>query len=292
MSRVLSWWRHKAEWWVTLPSLLWLGLFFLVPSLLMVGVAFKPADPYGGIGDGWTLNTVRELNNAAYPLILWRTLWLSLAATTVTLLFALPMAYWMARLPVRWRNLVLLLVILPFWTNFLIRVFAWKSLLHPEGPFKKALAAVGLVSPDALLLYNVWAVLVVLIYTSLPFAILPLYAAAEKFDFSLLDAARDLGAGAWRSFMVVFIPGVGKGLLTAILMVLIPAMGAYAIPDIVGGVSGEMIGNKIAQRVFSDRNLPHAAALALLLAVLVLVPLAAMLWFQRGQSSRTKEVRP
>jgi spermidine/putrescine transport system permease protein len=186
----------------------------------------------------------------------------------------------MARVPLKWRQILLLLIIVPFWTNFLVRVFAWKELLHPEGMIKHGLLALGLVGPDTQLLYNEGAVLLVLVYTHLPFAVLPIYAAAEKFDFRLMEAARDLGATALRAFWNVFIPGIRRGLLTAVLVVFIPALGSYVIPDIMGGASSEMIGNKIAQRALSDRNLPHASGLSALLTLAVLGPMMFALLLQ------------
>jgi spermidine/putrescine transport system permease protein len=238
---------------------------------------FRPANLYGGIDAGWTLDTLRTLSNPNYPAIVWRTIRLSVAATAICLLLAVPCGYAIARSAPRLRGILLMLVIVPFWTNFLIRVFAWKVVLHPEGPVKNLLLTFGLIAPDALLLYNEWAVLLVMIYTYLPFAILPIYAAAEKFDFNLLEAARDLGAGQMRAFLRIFVPGISRGLATALLMVLIPALGSYVIPDIMGGPTSEMIGNKIAQRVFSDRNLPQASALTALLTLSVLLPMALML---------------
>lgn len=276
---------RKSGWWLTLPSLLWLGVFFVIPTLLIFTVAFRQPDFQGNVGTGWSMEAVRHLADTHYLQILWRTLWLAVSATVVTLLLALPVAYWLARLTAGWKSVMLLLVILPFWTNFLIRIFAWKTLLHPEGWIQKSLAWLGVIEPDGLLLYTPGAVLVVLIYTSLPFAILPLYAASEKFDFQLLDAARDLGASAWGAFIKVFLPGIQRGIVVALLMVLIPAIGAYAIPDIVGGVNSEMIGNKIAQRIFTDRNLPQASALAGALALLVLLPLLAGAWWSRRRRS-------
>ena len=128
-----------------------------------------------------------------------------------------------------------------------------------------------------------------MVYTFLPFAILPIYAAAEKFDFRLLEAARDLGAGPLRAFVEVFLPGIQSGLLTAFLVVFIPALGSYVIPDLVGGPGGEMLGNKIAQRVFVDRNLPHASALSALLIGAVLLPMAAVLALQ-SQKRRAEAI--
>jgi len=271
----------RTEWLVSLPTLAWLTLFVVIPTLLVFVIAFRPANPYGGIGRGWTLDTIRALATPSYLLIAWRTLWISLLTTAICLLLALPAGYTIARAPERWRNRLLLLVIIPFWTSFLVRVFAWRSLLHPEGPLKKALEALGLVGPEATLLYHPAAVVLVMVYTFLPFTILPIYAAAEKFDFRLVEAARDLGARPFQSFRKVFLPGIRRGLVTAVLVVFIPALGSYVIPDLVGGPSGEMIGNKIAQRVFSDRNLPHASALSAVLVLAVLAPLIAILVLQR-----------
>jgi spermidine/putrescine transport system permease protein len=274
--------RHPglAEWLVTLPSLGWLLLLFLLPTLLIFAMALKPPDPFGGIGAGWTLSSLGSLKNPNYPAVVFRTLWLSVVTTMASILLATPAGYCIARAPRKIRQGLLLLVIVPFWTSFLIRIFAWKTLLHPEGSLKRALSALGLSEPGTSLLYNQEAVLLVMIYTFLPFAILPIYAAAEKFDFRLIEAARDLGALPFQAFVSVFLPGIRRGLLTATLVIFIPALGSYVIPDLVGGPGGEMVGNKIAQRVFVDRNLPHASALSSLLVLAVLLPMAAVLTLQ------------
>lgn len=278
---------------ITAPSFLWLTALFCIPTLIVFAMTFKPADLYGGLGPGWTLQTLRHLANPNYPAIIWRTVWLSAAATAVSLLLSVPMAYYIARASVRLRNLLLLLTIVPFWTSFLIRIFAWKVLLHPEGFIKQALVWLHLIRPDTSLLYNPEAVLVVMVYTYLPFAILPIYAAAEKFDFHLLEAAMDLGATRFKAFVKVFLPGIRRGILTAFLMVFIPSLGSYVIPDVVGGPSSEMIGNKIAQRVFVDRNLPHASGLSAFLTLAVLAPLGIVLLVQKrtsGQPPTMQEV--
>ena len=269
------------EWLITAPSLTWLVLLFVIPTLILFIITFKPSDPYGGIGAGWTLDTLRSLRNPNYPSIIWRTVWLSMATTVLCIVLAVPTGYFMACLSKQWQQRLLLLVIIPFWTCFLIRIFAWKVLLHPEGPLKRALVFLHLASPDTSLLYNAGAILLVMVYTYLPFAILPIYAAAEKFDFRLIEAARDLGAHQLRAFFSIFLPGIRRGLLTAILVVFIPALGSYVIPDIVGGPHSEMIGNKIAQRTFVDRNLPHASGLSAFLTLAVLAPLLAVLILQK-----------
>jgi spermidine/putrescine transport system permease protein len=205
--------------------------------------------------------------------LLWRTLWISALTTAVCLLLALPVAWFLSRVRREWRSRLLLLVIVPFWTNFLIRVFAWNQILHSEGMLARGLRTIGLLGENDSLLFNPGAVIVVSVYTYLPFAILPLYSAAEKFDFGLLDAARDLGATAFRSFWSVFLPGIRKGITTALVIVFVPMLGSYVVPDLVGGTDGQMIGNKIAQRNFSDRNLPSASAMSAILTLAVLAPL-------------------
>ena len=273
--------RRVLEWVVSLPSLLWLILFFAVPTLLVFGIALKPANPFGGIGRGWTLDNLRAVATPAHLTIALRTLWISLLSAGLCLVLAVPTGYFLARVSARWKGLLVMLIVVPFWTSFLVRVFAWKSILHPDGPVKKLLVLVGLADPSTPLLYNSAAVVLVTVYAYLPFTILPVYAAAEKFDFQLLEAARDLGAGRLLAFRRVFLPGIRAGLLTGFLFVFIPALGSYVIPDLVGGTNGEMLGNRIAQRVFVDRNLPQAGGLAVVLVLAVLVPLAAVLALER-----------
>ncbi|QIF01680.1 ABC transporter permease [Roseimicrobium sp. ORNL1] len=247
---------------LTLPSFGWMLVCFFIPALIVLYLSFKPADSLGGVGEGWTLDHWRAVGEEQYRPILWRTLWLSTATSCICVLLAVPCSLVLARLQGAWRHVLLLLVVIPFWTNFLIRIFAWKSLLHPEGFLSNLLRSAGLLGEDSQLLYNSGAVLLVMVYTQLPFAILPLYAAAEKFDFGLLEAARDLGASATRAIWSVFVPGVSRGIATAFLATFVCTLGMYVVPDIVGGTDTEMLGNRIAQRVRTDRNLPLAAALS------------------------------
>lgn len=279
------------EWLITFPALSWLVILFFIPTLMVFGITFKPTDPYGGIGSGWTLETLRNLGYPNYPSLIWRTIWLSTATTIICIVLAIPTGYFIARADKRWRRVLLLLVIVPFWTSFLIRIFAWKILLHPEGFIKQVLVTLYFVDSDTSLLYNPGAVLLVSVYTFLPFSILPIYAAAEKFDFRLIEAARDLGAHQLQAFFRIFLPGIRRGLLTGVLVVLIPALGSYVIPDIVGGPSGEMLGNKIAQRVFVDRNLPHASGLSAFLILAVLLPMLAVLFLQKKRERVTPIIK-
>lgn len=268
------------------PSVLWLTVFFVIPTLLVAAISFHSAAPDGGIGKEWTLATWRTISNPNYPAIIWRTLWISAATTAGCVLLALPCAFAIARMHKKWRAVMAGLIMLPFWTSFVVRVFAWRLLLHPEGFLKHVLMALGLAEANSQLLYNSGAILLVSIYSFLPFAIMPIYAAAEKFDFSLLEAARDLGAKSLLAFRKIFIPGIRRGLISATLMVFIPSVGSYVIPDLVGGKNSELIGNKIYQRTFPDRNLPHASALSAIMGFGVLVPLALVAWLLKRQDAR------
>lgn len=268
------------EWMISFPSLSWLAIFFLIPTLGIFVIAFKPPQLDGGIGSGWTLRTILSMSDPNYPSIIWRTIWLTFVGTAICLLLAIPTAYYLARASKQWRNYLLMLVIVPFWTNFLIRIFAWQVVLHRDGILKQILVCLHFVDEDTSLLCNSGAILLVIVYSYLPFAILPIYAAAEKFDYSLFEAALDLGANRFQAFMKIFLPNIKVGLISATLMVFIPALGSYIIPQLVGGASDQMIGNKIVDRVFVDRNLPHASALSAILTFVILVPMLFILSYQ------------
>ncbi|MBS0635317.1 MAG: ABC transporter permease [Verrucomicrobia bacterium] len=253
----------------------WLVLFFLIPTVLVFAYAFKAEASF------------LSLFWQEYGVIFWRTIWLSLVTTFVCLSLSLPLGYFLARASTRLQKLFLLLVIMPFWSSFLVRIFAWKTLLHPEGILRKTLTFLHIIDADTFLLYNLGTVLVVMIYSYLPFAILPIYAQSVKFNYTLIEAARDLGASESYAFFKIFVPGIRRGILTAAVLVFIPAIGAYVIPDVVGGTSSEMIGNKISQRIFIDRNLPQASALSSILCLVVLVPIAISAYLHsRGERQK------
>lgn len=260
--------RSTAQTLLTAPSFLWMLLLFAWPATHLFLMAFRPADVTGGVGEGWTLDAWRVFAEQGYLDAIWRTLWITAISTLGCILVALPVAWRICRASPRWRHWLLLAVILPFWTSFLVRVFAWRVLMASNGPLTAALKSAGLIGEDTSLLYNPTAVILVIIYTELPLAVLPIYAAMEKFDPALLDAAYDLGATRVQAFFKVVLPSVKRGLIAAALMVGIPGLGCYVVPELVGGVDAEMLGSKIGQRLFSDRNLPQAAALASALALM------------------------
>ena len=307
---------RRTEWAVTAPSFLWLLLFFLIPALIVLAFTFHARSANGGVGE-WSLSTWRELVDPDYPTIVWNTIRISLEVTFWSIVLALPCAYAIARIKSKYRPLVAGAIMLPFWTSFVVRVFAWKTMLHPDGflqsfyvgwlqmrawlfnwsplALQKVLLAVGLASPDAVdvtratILDSELAVVIVSVYSFLPFAIMPIYAAAEKFDFSLLEAARDLGARSFYAFRKIFIPGIRQGIVSAILMVFIPAIGSYVIPQMLGGTNCVLIGNKIFMRAMQNRNMPHASALATLMALSVLVPMICVVLWRKRQAIRDKK---
>lgn len=304
---------RKAEWLVTMPSFLWLAIFFAVPAAIVVSFAFHAHDSFGGVG-AWSLSTWRELADPNYPAIAWMTVKVSFEITLWSVILAIPSAYAIARMNSRWRYAVAGAVMLPFWTSFIVRVFAWKTMLHPDGwlqacyfallrtrewffgwlpeALQQALIAIGFASAEPLsptsstLIDSEAAVVLVSVYTFLPFAIMPIFSAAEKFDFSLLEAARDLGARNFYAFRKIFLPGIKHGIVSAVLMVFISAIGSYVIPQMLGGTDCVLIGNKIFMRAIHNRNIPHAAALATLMALAVIVPIMLATWWHHRHDLR------
>ena len=306
---------RKAEWFVTAPSFLWLALFFAIPAVIVLAFTFHDHTPNGGVG-AWSLATWRELVNPDYPAIVWNTLRVSFEVTVWSILLALPCAYAIARLPKKWRAIVAGSIMLPFWTSFVGRVFAWKTMLHPDGWLQACYytylqvkdwlfdwlpafaqnflvwanfaSSAPLDPASSTILDSEAAVVLVSVYSFLPFAIMPIYTAAEKFDFALLEAARDLGANNFYAFRKIFIPGIRQGIVSAILMVFIPAIGSYVIPQMLGGTNCVLIGNKIFMRAMMNRNIPHASALAVVMALAVLVPMGVAMYWKKRQELRDR----
>jgi len=256
------------------PQALWLTVFFAAPLAIIVAYSFMKRDLYGGVLPIASLDAYRALANPTLLAIAWRTLWVSLVATVFTILIALPCGYSIARSGNQ--AMRLFLVIVPFWTNFLIRIYAWIAILGNEGFLNDLLKAVGIASDSVQFLYNQGAVVLVLVYMYLPYAILPLFSTIDKFDFTLLEAARDLGASRMQALRKVLMPNIRGGLVTAVLFTFIPIFGAYAVPLLVGGKDSYMLGNVIADQVTKTRNWPLASSISM--GVTVLAGLAAVIF--------------
>ncbi|MDR1899544.1 MAG: ABC transporter permease [Treponema sp.] len=269
------------------PMAVWFTVFFIAPLLIIILYSFLKKGLYGGVVMEFSLNAYRSLGNPSLITIIVRTIIASLLATLITILIALPCGYFMAKS--KRQTILLLLIIIPFWTNFLIRVFAWMNILGNNGFLNEFLARLGLIRENIHFLYNQKVVILVLVYMYLPYAILPLYATIDKFDFSLLEAARDLGATKPVSVIRVLLPNIRSGIYTAVLFTFIPIFGAYAVPLLVGGKDSYMLGNVIADRLTKSRDWPLASAISLVLTLVTTVGVILMMGLQRRDTSRTQD---
>jgi spermidine/putrescine transport system permease protein len=256
------------------PQALWLTIFFAAPLAIIVAYSFMKRDLYGGVLPVASLEAYKALANPTLLTVAWRTLWVSVLATVFTIMIALPCGYSIARSGNQ--AMRLFLVIVPFWTNFIIRVYAWIAILGNEGFINDVLRALGLTTDSVQFLYNQGAVILVLVYMYLPYAILPLFSTIDKFDFTLLEAARDLGASRMQALRKILLPNIRGGLVTAVLFTFIPMFGAYAVPLLVGGKDSYMLGNVIADQVTKTRNWPLASAISM--GVTVLTGIAAIVF--------------
>jgi spermidine/putrescine transport system permease protein len=258
-----------------LPSLLLLAALYYLPQLLMLGVSLGRRTAHGGVGPPLSLASYARALEPLYLGILARSVALAAVTTLVCLLLGYPVAYWLARrAPPRWRGLLVALVILPFWTSFLVRMYAWVVLLRSEGVLNLVLAALGL--PALELLYNDFAVLLGQLYGELPFMIVPLYVSLERLEQSQLEAAADLGADARRTFTGVVLPQTLPGIAAGCVLVFIPSLGAYLAPDLLGGGKTAYVGNLIQAQFATARDAPFGAALSFVLSVLVLALLVLL----------------
>lgn len=250
-----------------------LPFFFVAPLAIIILYSFLKKGLYGGVVRQFSVEAYRQLLNPAYGIVLIRTLWISLISTVITILIALPCGYAMAKSGKQ--TLFLLLVIVPFWTNSLIRIFAWMSILGNDGLLNTILMQLNITKDFVQFLYNKNAVVLVSVYMYLPYAILPIFTSVDRFDFSLLEAARDLGATKPGSMLRVLLPNIKSGIVTAIIFTFIPIFGAYTVPLLVGGKDSYMIGNIIVDQVNKTRNWPLAAAFSMIITV---ISTLAVLW--------------
>jgi spermidine/putrescine transport system permease protein len=264
------------------PMGVWFTIFFVAPLAIIILYSFLKKGLYGGVIKEFSLTAYKQIFDPAYGMILIRTIWISVIATFITILLALPCGYAMARS--KNQTFFLFLVIIPFWTNSLVRIFAWMSILGNDGVINSILLQMGLIKEHAQLLYNQKAVILVSVYMYLPYAILPIFTAIDRFDFSLLEAARDLGATKPASMFKVLMPNIKSGVVTAIIFTIIPIFGAYTVPLLVGGKDSYMIGNIIVDQVNKTRNWPLAAAFSMIITV---VSTFGVLWMMSTNKKET-----
>ena len=280
------------RWLVSGPPVLYLLVFFAAPALIMVLASFRTPGDFGGLApliDNGRLDLnldsyARFFTESVYAQIFVKSVWYALLTTLFCLLLAYPLAALIARSGKKHRDLLLLLVILPFWSNFLIRIYAWMIILGPNAALARTVnGLLGWFGHEPVpLLFSSFAVLICLVYVHLPFMVLPLYANLEKHDRALLDAAQDLGAGAWQRFWRITFPLSLPGVYAGAALVFIPALGIFAIPDILGGPEDSLIGNVIKQQFLETRDWPFGSVLSIVLTVAALLLAGAAAWIGRG----------
>lgn len=284
---------------VIIVPYIWLAVFFLIPFLIVVKISFStpetampPYSPTFAFSDGlagW-LEKAKEFTFDNY---LWLTedalyrnayllsVWISFTATCMTLLIGYPLAYGMARAPQSLRPILLMLVILPFWTSFLIRVYAWIGILKPEGLLNQLLMSMGVIDQPLIIMGTNTAIYIGIVYSYLPFMVLPIYATLEKMDGSLIEAAQDLGCTAISAFWKITLPLSIPGIIAGFMLVFIPAVGEFVIPDLLGGSKTLMIGKTLWSEFFANRDWAVSSAVAVVLLLILVVPIA---WFQNYQA--------
>lgn len=298
LSAMLKRWQLGRRAVIALP-LVWLTLFFLLPFVLVLKISLSEAaiavPPYGALAEyvDQTLTIALNLGNylflasdSLYVAAYWGSLKTAFIATLVCLLIGYPMAYAMARTSARWQMILLLLVMLPSWTSFLIRIYAWMGILGNSGLLNNLLLGLGLIDAPLRMMNTQFAVIIGIVYAYLPFMVLPLYAHLTRLDNALLEAASDLGSRKLNTFIKVTLPLSMGGIIAGSMLVFIPAVGEFVIPELMGGPDTLMIGKVLWQEFFNNRDWPVASALAMVMLLLLLIPIV---WFHRYQSREFNE---
>jgi spermidine/putrescine transport system permease protein len=263
------------------PAIFWLILFFVLPLLIVFIVSFSKRSLLGVVEYNFNIeNYIRVFTTPIYLTILWRSLWLAIINTILSLLLAYPFAFFIARQTPKWQTLLIFLVMVPFWTNFLIRTYALIFILRDTGLINNMLIAFGVIDQPLTIMFTQGAVILGLLYGYLPFAVLPLYASIEQLDFSYVQAAQDLGANSFYVFVRIILPLTMPGVVAAAIITFIPTLGAYVTPDLMGGGNTFLIGNLLQQQFMTVRDWPFGSALGFILMLMVLA--ATMIYFRSG----------
>jgi spermidine/putrescine transport system permease protein len=266
---------------LALPAFGWFALFLAAPLLIVLVYSFAARGTYGGVEFRFSWANYARMFDPIYISILWKSLSLALLTSVSCLLIGYPMAYVIARSPRKIRSLLLILVVIPFWTNFVIRTYALRVILSENGLINTWAVHVGLLSKPFVFVGSDFAIWFGMVTNYLPFMVLPLFVAIEKFDFTLLEAARDLGAPKWRQLTGVLLPLTRQGIFTGLVFVFAPALGEFVIPDILGGARKMLIGNLITEQFLKTRDWPFGSALSLALMLGVMLSLAVYLKAER-----------
>ena len=260
-------------WGLLFPAGFWLFFFFLVPLGIVLAYSFAQRGVYGGIEWAFSLENYARALDPLYVKILWRSLGMALFTTIFCLVCGYPFAYFIAFAPARLKNLLLILLIIPFWTNFLIRTYAWIVILQEEGLINSLLLSIGVIRQPLNLLYTPTSVMLGMVYGYLPFMVLPLYSSLEKLQPALIEASMDLGANRLKTFLHVTLPLTAPGIAAGVVLVFIPTIGEFIIPDILGGAKTVLIGNLITNQFLTARDWPFGAAITFIVVLFVLAGL-------------------
>ena len=269
------------------PTVFWLILFFVLPLVIVLIVSFSKRSLLGVVEYDFNLNNyVRAFGQTVYLSILWKSTWLAIVNTVLCLLIAYPFAFFIARQPPSRQTILIFLVMVPFWTNFLIRTYALIFIVRDTGLINTVLMELGIIQEPLTIMFTQGAVLLGMVYGYLPFAILPLYASIEQLDFRYVQAAQDLGADGIRVFYRIILPLTMPGVVAASIITFIPTVGAYVTPDLMGGGSTFLIGNLLQQQFMTVRDWPFGSALGIILMIMVLA--ATMIYFRAGAGTRIR----
>lgn len=261
--------KDRASFLLSAPMILWTLVFVGATIGYVVVLSFLKRDPEGyGVIMEFTLENYKKLLNPSYLQVFLRTLKLGLEATVLCILLGYPFGYHMARAGRKWRTILMLLVIVPFWTNALIRIYGWRILLSGTGPNNTLLMTIGLIEKPLKLMNTHGAVLLGMVYGLIPFMILPVYSAVEKMDWSMADAGRDLGASPARTFLTITLPMTRSGLMTGCVLVFVPSLALFFMSDLLGGPDDILIGNVVQDQLLKSRDWPFAAALSVALLII------------------------
>ena len=253
------------------PTILYLAILLILPLLMVIGLSFLTRGPYGNVVVELKLGNYSRLVDLLYLRILGYSINTAALTTGLCIGIGYPLAYYIAKAPAQKRSLLLFLILVPFWTNFIIRIYAWIMILRTEGLLNNFLLGIGLVKEPLEILYTPGAVLIGMVYEFLPFMVLPLYTSLEKIEPAQLEAAADLGARPWRSFLRITLPLSMPGMVAGSILVFIPAMGMFVVPDLMGGAKTILVGNLIRNQFLVARDWPFGAASSMLLLVLTLI---------------------
>lgn len=263
--------KQKSGKYLVFPTIIWLSFFFIIPLLIVIAVSFASRTPYGQVIFNFQLGNYARFLEPLYLRIFIDTIFVAVVTTVLTFVMGYPLAYIIAKLPKKWQQPGLILVMAPFWINFLIRSYAWVIILRTQGVLNTILLKLGLIQQPLALLYNDAAVLLGMVYALLPFMVLPIYVAIEQLDTRLLEAASDLGAKPFTAFRKITLPLTMPGVAAGSILVFISSLGMFVVPDVMGGAKSALVGNLIQNQFLSARDWPFGSALSIILAILSLV---------------------